>query len=152
MLKSLPLLEAFKLGQVESQATPPAVSSAHRSSFIGLMAFSPGRDPSEEEDPDNTVTIRDSRALLHPSISGLPSSDLTRSSYLTNSSLYSRMSNLSDFPVPPARDAPARVSYTSSYFDDQYTTRDARSVTSSKRMTFGGDEEIDQLLASLSTS
>ncbi|PBK90025.1 hypothetical protein ARMGADRAFT_1014688 [Armillaria gallica] len=144
--------EAFKLGQVESQATPPAVSSAHRSSFIGLMAFSPGRGPPEEEDPDNTVTIRDSRALLHPSISGLPSSDLTRSSYLTNSSLYSRMSNLSDFPVPPARDAPPRVSYTSPYFDDQYTTRDARSVTSSKRMTFGGDEEIDQLLASLSTS
>lgn len=144
--------EAFKLGQVESQATPPAVSSAHRSSFIGLMSFSPGRGPPEGEDPDNTVTIRDSRALLHPSLSGLPSSDLTRSSYLTNSSLYSRMSNLSDFPVPPVQDAPPRVSYTSSYFDDQYTTRDARSVTSSKRMTFGGDEEIDQLLASLSTS
>ncbi|KAK0494623.1 hypothetical protein EDD18DRAFT_350882 [Armillaria luteobubalina] len=93
-----------------------------------------------------------SRALLYPSISALPSADLTRSSYLTNSSLYSRMSNLSDFPVPPVQDAPPRVSYTSSYFDDQYTTRDARSVTSSKRMTFGGDEEIDQLLASLSTS
>ncbi|KAK0449846.1 uncharacterized protein EV420DRAFT_1564407 [Desarmillaria tabescens] len=144
--------EAFKLGQVESQATPLAMSSAHRSSFIGLMSFSPGRNPPEEEDPDNTITMRDSHALLHPSSSGHPSTDLTRSSYLTNSSLYSRMSNLSDFPVPPARDAPARVSYTSSYFDDQYTARDARSVTSSKRMTFGGDEEIDQLLASLSTS
>ncbi|KAG7448817.1 uncharacterized protein BT62DRAFT_929891 [Guyanagaster necrorhizus] len=147
--------EAFKLGQVESQATPPTMSSVHRSSFTGLMSFTPGRNPpppEEEEDQDNTVTIRNSRALLHPSSSGLPSSDLTRSSYLTNSSLYSRISNLSDFPVPPTQDMPARMSYTSSYFDDQYTARDARSVTSSRRMTFGGDEEIDQLLASLSTN
>ncbi|KAK0203476.1 hypothetical protein DFS33DRAFT_1383728 [Desarmillaria ectypa] len=147
--------EAFKVGQVESQATPPVMSSNHRSSLVGLMSFSPGRDPvppEEEENLDSTITMRNSRALLHPSSSGHPSADLPRSSYLTNSSLYSRISDLSDFPVPPAREAPAHVSYTSSYFDDQYTARDARSVTSSRRMTFGGDEEIDQLLASLSTS
>ncbi|KAJ7240333.1 hypothetical protein B0H12DRAFT_1134986 [Mycena haematopus] len=74
----------FRVGSVEAVTTPPATSATHRLSFTGQLSLQPPN-----------------------------SADPTRSSYMTESSI-SRISNLSDFPVPPSQ--PAHMSVLSSYF------------------------------------
>lgn len=55
------------------------------------------------------------------------------------------MSNLSDFPVPPIGDhgdTPGHMSFVSSYFELAYPQRSSID----RRLTFGDDAEIDELL------
>ncbi|KAF8919461.1 hypothetical protein CPB85DRAFT_1429574 [Mucidula mucida] len=129
--------ELFRLGQVEHLATPPAVASTHRTSFIGQ--FVSGHRLSEHENEDMTITQNRARSTsLQP-----PSADPSRTSYTTNST-YSRMSNLSDFPVPPISHGatPGHISLISSYFEPS----DPQRSSIDRRLTFGGDAEIDELL------
>lgn len=111
---------------VESVSTPPAVSSMRRNSFLGTVfvddstnATAPAhasenrnQNPNQDQSPHEQEQQRrprprheqvespESRATRV--LSGLqpPSTDATRSSYMTSSTV-SRMSGLSDFPVPP---------------------------------------------------
>ncbi|KAJ6490397.1 hypothetical protein C8R47DRAFT_1273622 [Mycena vitilis] len=101
--------EPFRVGSVEAVSTPPATSSPHsRMSLAGQMAFI-------EPEPvvKGSIPIPRTGSTLQPH-----SADPTRSSYMTESDL-SRMSNLSDFPVPPPQHmTPAHMSLLSSYFHE----------------------------------
>ncbi|KIY53251.1 hypothetical protein FISHEDRAFT_69105 [Fistulina hepatica ATCC 64428] len=115
--------EVFRLGTVEPVHTPPATASAHRRSFSGQMAFARAEAPSAKQ-VDSGVPEESpppSSGLLRTSIR------LTRSSYMTTTSTSdSRISGLSDFPVPPsdyaipeefaARRAPAHTFVLDAYF------------------------------------
>lgn len=73
----------------------------------------------------------------------------------------SRMSELSDFPAPPRKYA-THLPILSPYFDEVLSQNEARTSRSStppmpipsdgydRRLTFGGDEDIDELVAALS--
>jgi hypothetical protein len=102
--------EPFRVGSIEAVATPPATSAdIHRSSFTGQLSFVGDLHDEPEPIPKGAIPIPRAVSSLHPP----PSADPTRSSYMTESTV-SRMSNLSDFPVPPAQ--PAHMSLLSSYF------------------------------------
>jgi serine/arginine repetitive matrix protein 2 len=108
----------LRLGMVESLSTPVAVDVEDRISFNGETIFdyedqdTPASQPAvrpglsrlvadlspDTERPDNTVTRRDMSPI--GLASQRPLTQVTRSSYMTTSDL-SRMSGLSDFPVPP---------------------------------------------------
>lgn len=159
--------EAFRMGVVESASTPPATSSDHRRSYTGQMAFVSGGEQFVEQDDDQTVTLRRNGIVSSSNTLPLPSADPTRSSYLTSSS-FSRMSTLSDFPAPPPRTdiTPAHMSLLNSYFGDAsvHIAEEPRSNDhefagqpnldsshrDSPRLTFGGDDDIEELLANLS--
>jgi hypothetical protein len=109
---------------VESVSTPPAVSSMRRNSFLGTVFVDDStnatvlahpnenrnQNPNQNQNPHEQerrprprherVESPESRAARV--LSGLqpPSTDATRSSYMTSSTV-SRMSGLSDFPAPP---------------------------------------------------
>jgi len=111
---------------VESVSTPPAVSSMRRNSLLGTVFVddstnamtpahaneNPNPNPNENQNPHEQEQQRrprprheevespESRAARV--LSGLqpPSTDATRSSYMTSSTA-SRISGLSDFPAPP---------------------------------------------------
>jgi len=115
----------FRVGIVESVSTPPAVSSMHRTSFLGTVFAhdnntnvpipahaneSPSQNPNQnlnEQDQERRPRPRHEEVVSPEShaariISGLhpASTEATRSSYMTTSTA-SRMSGLSDFPAPP---------------------------------------------------
>jgi hypothetical protein len=112
---------------VESVSTPPAVSSMHRNSFLGTVFVHDNnanattlahanenwnQNPNENQNQHKQEQQRRPRprheGVESPEsrsariLSGLqpPSTDATRSSYMTTSTA-SRMSGLSDFPAPP---------------------------------------------------
>ncbi|GLB42456.1 hypothetical protein LshimejAT787_1104710 [Lyophyllum shimeji] len=158
--------ELFHVGVVESVSTPPAVASDHRSSYIGEVS-----SPNNHERPQEAQEL--APISPQPRInSGLqpPSADPTRSSYMTTSTA-SRMSNLSDFPAPPPH-LNGHTSLLTSYFDEahslseaqatesQYTTAPSKTPsfndsddddTHNRRLTFGGEQEIEELVAALSS-
>ncbi|KAJ7490390.1 hypothetical protein B0H11DRAFT_2278109 [Mycena galericulata] len=102
-------LEPFRLGKVASVATPPATASDHRISFAGDMAFV----DEHHSVPKDGVPIPRIVSNLQPH-----SADPTRSSYMTESTV-SRISQLSDFPVPPPQHmTPAHMSLLNSYFQE----------------------------------
>ncbi|TFK48891.1 hypothetical protein OE88DRAFT_1737117 [Heliocybe sulcata] len=109
--------ELFRLGVVEANLTPPAVSSDHRmSAHLSLIAGNPG-EPREEL----TVTRHDEPGgrVVSQSSLAIPNSTVTRSSYMTSTTSTSRMSGLSDFPSPPALQVtPGHMSIIHSYFND----------------------------------
>ncbi|KAK7049734.1 hypothetical protein VNI00_005765 [Paramarasmius palmivorus] len=118
-------LDAYRLGHVESVSTPPAEASDPRLSYVGQMSFAHGAGPTGEEDEDGDVLgtspMFTRNGTAHNSLQP-PSADPTRSSYMTSNSEGSRMSGLSDFPVPPPQQlTPAHMSLLSSYFDETLT-------------------------------
>ncbi|KAF7352626.1 hypothetical protein MVEN_01228300 [Mycena venus] len=116
--------EPFRVGSVEAVSTPPAISGAHRSSFTGQLSFV----GDHEREPPIPKPIPRAVSSLQPP----PSADPTRSSYMTESTV-SRMSNLSDFPVPPPQ--PAHMSVLSSYFHgvaDHTVPEESQSVSTFK--------------------
>ncbi|KAJ3744698.1 hypothetical protein DFH05DRAFT_1445372 [Lentinula detonsa] len=121
-------LDEFRVGQIESNITPPAVSGVSRLSLTGQMAFAIGGDMrpehlDDEEAPPSTARLTTAHSSLQP-----PSSGLTRSSYMTTSD-GSRMSGLSDFPDPPPQPlTPAHMSLLSSYFDNMITEKEIADV------------------------
>lgn len=126
----------LRMGLIESALTPPATVNEFRKSYTAL--------PEEEQ----TVVVRPPHDSLAAPTLSLPSSDPTRSSYLTTSSL-SHMSGLSDFPVPPPRDlTPAHMSVLSSYFADHPQKEDMEILHNKfghRRLTFGEQDDIDEL-------
>ena len=120
------IIAMFRVGIVESVSTPLAVSSTHRSSFLGSVFAhdnntnattpahanensgpNPNQNLNEEEQEERRPRPRREEVESPEShaariISGLqpPSTEATRSSYMTTST-GSRMSGLSDFPAPP---------------------------------------------------
>ncbi|TFK38252.1 hypothetical protein BDQ12DRAFT_631544 [Crucibulum laeve] len=145
----------FRVGMVESVSTPPATYSDHRMSMMGDLSFSPERHRSAQP-------IADFSPIMHSRVmSGLqpPSADPTRSSY-TTSSTASRMSGLSDFPVPPKDLTTSKhTSLLSSYFDEALTAREARGSrtptpplpSDDRRLTYAINE-AEELLAVLSST
>lgn len=91
----------FRVGVVESISTPMTVSPEHRpNSYAGETSSATNNECREQDQPSSsraTAVPGEARARtgLNP-----PVSDATRSSYMTTSTA-SRMSGLSDFPVPP---------------------------------------------------
>ncbi|KAJ3725935.1 hypothetical protein EV361DRAFT_814311 [Lentinula raphanica] len=176
--------DELRVGQIESNITPPAVSGVSRASLTGQMSFAIG-DVAEHLDAEDIPPLTAHLTTAHSSLQP-PSAGLTRSSYMTSES--SRMSGLSDFPdPPPQRLTPAHMSLLSSYFDNTITEKEiadvrayghvkpatrsrSGSVLTSRpepqptsrpppgayperqrpETSFDGDQEIDELIASLS--
>ena len=132
-------LDLFRLGQVESVTTPPPMSSDHRMS--GHLSFIEEHAGHRGNNTGNT-----GRITSHPSLRP-PTVDLTRTSYTTNST-GSRISGLSDFPVPPVHEhmPPAHISLLSPYFDEALAQKEARS---SAHMSSGQEEDAEGLAAPL---
>ncbi|KAF7332059.1 hypothetical protein MKEN_00086400 [Mycena kentingensis (nom. inval.)] len=114
-------LESFRVRNVESVSTPPATSGQARVSFAGLIDQDDEAAAAESGDvlgeqprlPKTHIPVprASTRSSLQPH-----SADPTRSSYMTTSTL-SRISNLSDFPVPPPQHmTPAHMSLLNGYF------------------------------------
>ncbi|KAF9457596.1 hypothetical protein BDZ94DRAFT_1272786 [Collybia nuda] len=141
----------YRVGVVESVSTPPAISSDRRESQMGQMFV-------EDQIQPAPVPRDSSQSGVHSSLQP-PSAGLTRSSYMTTST-GSYISGLSDFPAPPRQYA-THMSLLSSYFDEALSQSEARVSRSPtppipadghiRRLTFGGDEEIEELVAALSS-
>lgn len=127
--------ELMRLGVVEAATTPPATYSDHR--FSQHLSFL-------DRDSRNLVEVQP-RGPSQASLQPMTSSTL-RTSFMTSSS--SRMSGLSDFPVPPTQ-GPSHLSQLGAYFDRQRNDEDfAPELPGSRRTTFGGEEDIAAALAS----
>lgn len=130
--------EKYRVGAVELLSTPPMVLTEHRASYTVQassddMDAAPnnGEEGSRHEPPSfDSADRREEEAVAPVSLrpradSGLlgPTSALTRSSTLTMSST-SRISGLSDFPVPPLiRNGIASDPSLSYYFDGAHSVR-----------------------------
>lgn len=137
----------FRVGKVESVSTPPATD--HHLSLMGQTA-----DVLEPYHDSDTITS-ESRARV---LSGLqpPVTEGTRSSYMTTST-FSRMSGLSDFPIPP-RDplTPRHMSLLTSYFDEAMAQNEIQflqdsSMPHGRRLTFGVDQNAEDVAEALSS-
>ena len=109
-------------------------------------------DEGASEDADTTVRLRSpwpqphERQPLTASLLLPPSAEATRSSYMTTSTNGSRMSGLSDFPAPPG-DVAAHMRLIETYLGDGPPARSGH-----RRMTFGVDEDVEDIARALSTS
>lgn len=107
------------MGSITAVTTPSPMRSPHRASTSGIpqhFTYSnhvtnlfPAHITLFDEDEHERVTS------LSSSLSPI-GTHLTRSSYMTTGTDTSRMSGLSDFPVPPADLTPAHTSIIASYF------------------------------------
>lgn len=92
----------LRVGVVESILTPVTVSPQHRpNSYTGETSSAAANNECRQQNPLSLscVTGVSSEARARTGLN-LPVSEATRSSYMTTSTA-SRMSGLSDFPVPP---------------------------------------------------
>ncbi|OSX61276.1 hypothetical protein POSPLADRAFT_1070547 [Postia placenta MAD-698-R-SB12] len=143
--------DTLRVGTVEALATPSPLSNPQRlSSRLSLIHFVHGNERSRREDRSY------GRVSSQYSSLGAPISDGARSSFMTNTS---RMSGLSDFPVPPSEITPEHMSVLNSYFDEsplaqperpfdpQFASRAEGSlVRESSRGTFGRQNDIGHAL------
>lgn len=111
----------------------------------------------QNEEPQR---ITSQTSLSPPSAAADPS----RSSYMTSTTEGSRMSGLSDFPVPPVQNlTPAHMSIIHSYFggntpqrqvEDPFSTNEAAPSNNRRhanfRMTFGGSEDMESISQAIS--
>ncbi|KAH9924070.1 uncharacterized protein B0H18DRAFT_1095185 [Fomitopsis serialis] len=133
----------MRVGSIEALSTPAALSSPQRSST--MLSF--------ERSSQNVAVPRIDSTY---SSLGAPVSDAARSSYMTSGTGMSRMSGLSDFPVPPTDVTPEQLSVLNSYFDDSQSSQQFNGFLSPPRPgglvrepstnTFGGQNEIGQAL------
>ena len=144
------------MGVVGTVVTPPATESDHRiSGHLSLVD-----EDTDIQAHDDGINVRKSEASLAP-----PSATLTRSSYMTSSTNASRMSGLSDFPIPPAtsdgavgdmQQADHHIKLYDSLFDgpprmmNESRSGESPQAPMSRRMTFGGDEDIEDIAKALS--
>lgn len=148
----------FRVGVVESVSTPPAETAARRRSYTGFLSEEPEhfhfRPQQQDLAPPSSTSDKHHSTLLSPA------TDMTRSSYMTTSTSGSRMSNLSDFPVPP-RDGPmppGHMSFLSSFHDTTLNHRELETVRDSphpmhphdRRFTFGFDQDAADVADELS--
>jgi len=142
----------YRVKQVETVSTPLAISNDIRVSDHTSPVDEPVLNVEMDVDNHSRQTRIKSQASLQP-----PSAGLTRSSYMTSSTSGSRISGLSDFPAPPGEVGltPAHMSLLDSYFDNRSSTQTvdpfppgSRTIS---RMTFGGDEDIEDIANALSS-
>ncbi|KAI0247995.1 hypothetical protein BJV78DRAFT_1156825 [Lactifluus subvellereus] len=133
--------ELLRVGTIEAVSTPAATTAAHRFSFAGDIHGGRSQDSlppppvpvaAVEYDEDLThlpllvVPTYHHSASHHPSSLPSATTEVTRSSYTTNTTNdtgTSRISGLSDFPVPPTHTAVSsdRSSMLKSYFGDAHS-------------------------------
>ncbi|KAI5120060.1 hypothetical protein M0805_007810 [Coniferiporia weirii] len=148
----------YRLGEVPALATPDPVTTpdGHRASAHGSY-FGDDRRNGESSRPSQSQYDHE-RARDHADRSARPSlipptsaTDTTRASYMTSTSSASRISQLSDFPVPPNQNVPAPGAMTQSYYGgtpeaanraDPMGESAALAERRSRRTTFGAVEEI----------
>jgi len=146
----------YRIGLVESVSTPPAVASEHEVPFFnGHTAFVQDhqRPLSDAEDFGSPISNERILSLLQPP------TEATRSSYMTTSTL-SRMSNLSDFPVPPKDDyhTPDHTSIFSAYYGRSLSQSDSQShlaqssLLEEERVTFGINQNANDVANTLSSN
>lgn len=146
----------MRVGSIGALTTPAVVSSPRRSStqlsFVHYLRET--RERAEEHGEQDIAAPR-----VHSGYSSLrPASyNVARASFLTSGTEASRMSGLSDFPVPPTDISPDQLSVLNSYFDhSRYSQQDNGFLSSSRpgavlvreasTTTFGGQSEIGQAL------
>ncbi|PPQ70614.1 hypothetical protein CVT24_000687 [Panaeolus cyanescens] len=163
----------FRVGIIGSVSTPPPVSPAqHRLSFNAEMH--------DIQHAHRDFVSPATRARILSNLTA-PFTEATRSSYMTTSTM-SRMSGLSDFPIPPTNPSahsrptskahlsmhqgtlttPAATSLLTSYFDEAHYQRETEdegipeippppaSLLQERQLTFGGNQDADELVKSLS--
>ena len=132
----------FRLGVVESILTPVTVSPQHRpNSYTGETSGATNNE-SREQDllPSSPLTAAVSGEANARTLSSL-NPPISRSSYMTTSTA-SRMSGLSDFPVPPKDH---RLSL-SAYFNEPLPP-----FTTEQQLSLGNNQDVVDL-ARMSTS
>lgn len=132
----------FRLGVVESILTPVTVSPQHRpNSYTGETSGATNNE-SREQDllPSSPLTAAVSGEANARTLSTL-NPPISRSSYMTTSTA-SRMSGLSDFPVPPKDH---RLSL-SAYFNEPLPP-----FTTEQQLSLGNNQDVVDL-ARMSTS
>lgn len=153
-LLGLPL----RFGAIAAVTTPPAVfDDRTHTPLVADQVVHPSpvkhtiTDTAPQSDDPHRVTSQ--MSLLPPSVTG----DATRASYMTSTTEESRMSGLSDFPVPPIQNlTPAHMSIIHSYFggstpqnqeedplSSNEATRSEPRRNANFRMTFGGSEDME---------
>ncbi|EMD32194.1 hypothetical protein CERSUDRAFT_99594 [Gelatoporia subvermispora B] len=100
-------------GFVEAVSTPPAFATPPR--FSSHLSFI---DYAAEQSPRHSAE-QPTRVYSQQSSLGVPtSSSAARSSFMTTDTALSRMSGLSDFPIPPSQVTPEHTTLLNSYFAD----------------------------------
>ena len=135
----------FRLGVVESILTPASVLPQHRpNSYSGETSGATTNHEYRQQDRPSTSGLigvsgeARARTGLNP-----PVSEETRSSYMTTTSTASRMSGLSDFPVPPKDH---RMSL-STYFNEPLPP-----PPTEQQLIFGRNQDAGDLAKTLSSS
>ncbi|KII87908.1 hypothetical protein PLICRDRAFT_176665 [Plicaturopsis crispa FD-325 SS-3] len=156
----------LRMGSIEAVTTPPTTAGDHRiSSHLTyledrLAQSGHPHDRGSADQPAESST----RILSTDSLQPPHSFDLARFSYVTSNTDTSRISNLSDFPVPP-KATPGHMSLLQSYFENtpEQQAQDSADYFPqhphdepensgnrrhpSYRMTFGGEEDIENIAA-----
>ncbi|KZT07029.1 uncharacterized protein LAESUDRAFT_652185 [Laetiporus sulphureus 93-53] len=143
----------LRIGIVEAHGTPPTLYSPDRlSTHLSLIHFTrDDRNTAQaEEQPDNRVgSFQSSLGVPRPG-------DQFRSSYMTGDTGTSRMSGLSDFPVPPADFTPEHMSVLNTYFENRFDSEPTSFADETvprpgcmlarepSRGTFGGRDDVGQ--------
>ena len=108
----------LRVGLVESILTPVTVSPDHRpNSFSGETSGATNNESRQEDRPRATDVVVVAGARARTTLSPPSDPEATRSSYMTTSTA-SRMSGLSDFPVPPKDDDDHHQRSLSEYFNE----------------------------------
>ena len=121
----------LRMGTVEAVATPIATTPEYRLSFTGIVQGGRSQDSllrasaDEERSTSSSMLMpspipQGSRSSLLPAALPSATTEVTRSSYLTDGTGTSRISGLSDFPAPPTQTVVSsdRVEILKSYFGD----------------------------------
>lgn len=149
-------LAMVRLGVVESLLTPASVAPDHRpNSYAGETALIPDNNNDRlRHQPESSPISGVSSEARARVFSGLqpPSSDATRTSFMTTSTA-SRMSGLSDFPVPPKDDRHVSLG---TFFNESFAQSELRSEIPlpppDRQVVFGGNQNAGDLAKTLSSS
>ncbi|THH04035.1 hypothetical protein EW145_g5817 [Phellinidium pouzarii] len=145
----------YRLGEVPALATPDPVTTSYAqraSTHLSYFGDDTRNEPGQRADADDDYARNRNDRPSHPTL--LPptsATETTRASYITSTSSVSRISQLSDFPVPPSQNALKSSTIAESYFSgtpeatldaDTLAESAERSERRSRRTTFGGIEEV----------
>ena len=134
----------MRVGEIEAVSTPSVFKQPQR--------FSTHLDHFETElSPTDTQSPQSHRVISQGSSLGVPvSSDAARSSFMTNTS---GMSRLSDFPAPPSQITASHLSILNAYYGDgsRDSVADADSsrptlVREASHATFGSRQQMSEAL------
>ncbi|OSD04996.1 hypothetical protein PYCCODRAFT_1406322 [Trametes coccinea BRFM310] len=130
--------EHLRMGEIEAVSTPPVFATEKRfSTHLSTFRYpDEPTSPTTEPSPHRVVSTQSSLGVPH-------SSDAARSSFMTNTS---GMSGLSDFPAPPSHDA-SHLSILNAYYgegarryNDQFDPARPGLVRETSQATFGAQQ------------